>query len=165
MTSLAPSAIQEEAVRSDAGATDNSEGMAYLDTFPHKLMTVYLPLMLIMIVLIFQFYWIALTAIKPDEQLVDMERYNPFWVVSPTLKHIKKFAQARREATELSGALIDIDRFESVNDTFGHGVGDLVLQQVVATVKSELRASDYIGRIGGEEFAVNRPGFAGGRLV
>lgn len=66
-------------------------------------------------------------------------------------------AQARREGTELSCALIDIDHFKSVNDTYGHGVGDLVLQQVVATVKSELRASDYIGRIGGEEFAVMLP--------
>src|SRR5262249_309532 len=36
------------------------------------------------------FYWMALTAIKPDEQLLDLERFNPFWTWTPTLKHIDK---------------------------------------------------------------------------
>ena len=70
--------------------TDNSEGMAYLDTLPRRLVTTYLPLGLIMVVLLFPFYWMVITAIKPDEQLIDMETYNPFFVVSPTLKHIWK---------------------------------------------------------------------------
>ncbi|MGX7706421.1 carbohydrate ABC transporter permease [Methylobacterium sp. Gmos1] len=69
---------------------DNSEGMAYLDTLPKRVVTVYLPLFVILVVLLFPFYWMALTAIKPDDQLIDMETYNPFWVVSPTLKHISK---------------------------------------------------------------------------
>jgi multiple sugar transport system permease protein len=70
--------------------TDNNEGMAYLDTLPKRVVTVYLPLFVILVVLLFPFYWMALTAIKPDDQLIDMETYNPFWVVSPTLKHISK---------------------------------------------------------------------------
>jgi ABC-type glycerol-3-phosphate transport system permease component len=41
--------------------------------------TVYIPLVLIMIVLLFPFYWMVLTAIKPDEQLLDLEKFNPFW--------------------------------------------------------------------------------------
>ena len=45
---------------------------------------------MILIVLLFPFYWMALTSIKPDEQLIDMNTYNPFWVVHPTLKHISK---------------------------------------------------------------------------
>ncbi|MGF3024647.1 carbohydrate ABC transporter permease [Methylobacterium aquaticum] len=69
---------------------DNSEGMAYLDTLPKRVVTVYLPLFVILVVLLFPFYWMALTAIKPDDQLIDMDTYNPFWVVSPTLKHISK---------------------------------------------------------------------------
>ncbi|MGY2050419.1 carbohydrate ABC transporter permease [Methylobacterium sp. JK268] len=73
-----------------AQAADHSEGMAYLDTLPRRLVTVYLPLGVILVVLLFPFYWMALTAIKPDEQLIDMETYNPFFVVSPTLKHITK---------------------------------------------------------------------------
>ena len=71
-------------------ASDNSEGMAYLETLPRRLVTTYLPLGVILVVLLFPFYWMVLTAIKPDEQLIDMERFNPFWVVRPTLKHISK---------------------------------------------------------------------------
>jgi diguanylate cyclase (GGDEF)-like protein len=70
----------------------------------------------------------------------------------------REIARAQRDGTELSCALIDIDHFKTINDTYGHGVGDLVLQRVVATCKSELRASEYIGRLGGEEFAVMLPG-------
>lgn len=69
---------------------DSSEGMAYLETLPHRIVTTYLPLGIILVVLLFPFYWMALTAIKPDEQLIDLETYNPFWVVDPTLKHIKR---------------------------------------------------------------------------
>lgn len=78
------------AATTTTAAPDDSEGMAYLDTLPKRVVTVYLPLFVILVVLLFPFYWMALTAIKPDEQLIDMETYNPFWVVSPTLKHISK---------------------------------------------------------------------------
>jgi diguanylate cyclase (GGDEF)-like protein len=66
-------------------------------------------------------------------------------------------ARARSDGNELCCALVDIDYFKSINDTYGHGVGDLVLQRVVATCKSELRNSDYIGRLGGEEFGIIFP--------
>ena len=72
------------------GLTDESEGMSYLDGGFRKVVTVYLPLALIMVVLIFPFYWMVLTSIKPEDQLIDMDRYNPFFVVGPTLKHITK---------------------------------------------------------------------------
>jgi multiple sugar transport system permease protein len=70
--------------------SDNSEGMTYLETLPSRVVTLYIPLFVIVVVLLFPFYWMALTSIKPDEQLIDMDTYNPFWVVAPTLKHIKK---------------------------------------------------------------------------
>lgn len=69
----------------------------------------------------------------------------------------REIARVQRYGTELNCALIDIDHFKSINDTYGHDVGDLVLQRVVATCKSVLRASDYIGRLGGEEFAAMLP--------
>ncbi|MBR1221155.1 carbohydrate ABC transporter permease [Bradyrhizobium sp. U87765 SZCCT0131] len=69
---------------------DNSEGMSYLETLPRRLVTLYLPLGIILVILLFPFYWMALTSIKPDAQLIDMETYNPFWVVHPTFKHIQK---------------------------------------------------------------------------
>src|SRR5437763_6310448 len=70
--------------------SDFSEGMSYLESLPRRLVTLYLPLSLILLVLLFPFYWMALTAIKPDEQLLDLERFNPFWTWTPTLKHISK---------------------------------------------------------------------------
>jgi multiple sugar transport system permease protein len=69
---------------------DDTEGMSYLESLPKRLITLYLPLFIILVVLLFPFYWMALTSIKPDEQLIDMNTYNPFWVIHPTLKHISK---------------------------------------------------------------------------
>jgi multiple sugar transport system permease protein len=71
-------------------AADDSDGMSYLESLPRRVVTLYLPLGVILIVLLFPFYWMALTSIKPDEQLIDMNTYNPFWVVHPTFKHISK---------------------------------------------------------------------------
>jgi multiple sugar transport system permease protein len=70
--------------------TDDSDGMSFLESLPRRVVTLYLPLFVILIVLLFPFYWMALTSIKPDEQLIDMEKYNPFWVIHPTFKHISK---------------------------------------------------------------------------
>jgi len=71
-------------------ANDAQEGMTYLESFPRRLVTLWLPLGLIMVVLLFPFYWMVLTSVKPNAQLIDMDTYNPFWVVNPTLDHIKK---------------------------------------------------------------------------
>jgi multiple sugar transport system permease protein len=71
-------------------AVDHSEGMSYLQSVPRRLVTLYLPLGLICFILLFPFYWMALTAIKPDDQLLDLDKFNPFWTTEPTLKHINK---------------------------------------------------------------------------
>ncbi|WP_076860479.1 carbohydrate ABC transporter permease [Bradyrhizobium mercantei] len=71
-------------------ASDASEGMSYLESLPRRVVTLYLPLFVILVVLLFPFYWMVLTSIKPDEQLIDMEKFNPFWVIHPTFKHISK---------------------------------------------------------------------------
>ena len=67
---------------------DETEGMSYLQSLPRRLVTLYLPLSLIMLVLLFPFYWMALTAVKPDNQLLDFNTYSPFWTWNPTFKHI-----------------------------------------------------------------------------
>jgi multiple sugar transport system permease protein len=74
----------------EVARADHVEGLSYLDSLPRRLVTLYLPLGIILLVLLFPFYWMALTAVKPDEQLIDMDHFNPFWTTAPTLKHINK---------------------------------------------------------------------------
>lgn len=67
----------------------------------------------------------------------------------------------------LTVLFMDIDHFKSVNDRYGHAVGDQVLAAVAVAVGRELRASDLLGRLGGEEFVILLPetDAAGGRVV
>jgi multiple sugar transport system permease protein len=69
---------------------DASEGMDYFESVPRRLFTLYLPLIVFLFVLLFPFYWMTTTTFKPDDELYDYTRFNPFWVHSPTLEHIKK---------------------------------------------------------------------------
>ena len=67
---------------------DHSEGMSYLSTLPKRLVNVYLPLTVIVVVLLFPFYWMVMTAIKPKDQLLDLDKHNPYYTLSPTFDHI-----------------------------------------------------------------------------
>jgi diguanylate cyclase (GGDEF)-like protein len=68
-----------------------------------------------------------------------------------------EIAQAARLRRPLCLALMDADHFKHINDTFGHAAGDAALKSLANALKSRLRASDTIGRIGGEEFAILLP--------
>nr|WP_028032452.1 carbohydrate ABC transporter permease [Chelativorans sp. J32] len=69
--------------------TDTNEGMSYLNRLPRQVVVLYLPLAVFVFVLLFPFYWMAITAIKPNAQLTDYNNHSPFWVVQPTLDHIR----------------------------------------------------------------------------
>jgi multiple sugar transport system permease protein len=94
MTDLPTTRVDLKGVLSSSAATvakaDHSEGMSYLQSVPRRMVTLYFPLLIIVVVLLFPFYWMALTAVKPDAQLLDMETYNPFWTWEPTFKHFYK---------------------------------------------------------------------------
>ncbi len=70
-------------------ATD-SQGMGFLITRQKRLVTVYLPLAIFVFVLLFPFYWMAVTTFKPNDELFNFRDNNPFWVASPTLANIEK---------------------------------------------------------------------------
>jgi len=72
------------------GARAGREGMEYLSTLPRRVVTIYVPLAVFVIVLLFPFYWMAITSVKSNQELLDFEAGNPFWVSSPTLAHINK---------------------------------------------------------------------------
>jgi multiple sugar transport system permease protein len=66
----------------------STEGMGYLESIPRRFVTLYLPLGIFLFVLLFPFYWMFTTSIKPNAELLSRE-HNPFWVVAPTLEHFK----------------------------------------------------------------------------
>jgi len=68
----------------------DSQGMSFLVTRPRQLVTVYLPLAIFIFVLLFPFYWMAITTFKPNDELFNFRAHNPFWIVSPTLANIEK---------------------------------------------------------------------------
>src|SRR4030081_1530559 len=64
---------------------------------------------------------------------------------------------AQRENRQLALLIMDLNRFKDVNDTFGHHLGDVLLQQVGPRITSQLRESDTVARLGGDAFAVHPP--------
>ena len=66
------------------------EGVIDWSSGPRRFITLYLPLSVFVLVLLFPFYWMAITAIKPNGELLDYKNNNPFWVKSPTLENINK---------------------------------------------------------------------------
>ena len=75
------------------------------------------------------------------------------------LQHIlaREHAEARRYNRPFSCLLIDLDNFKTINDTYGHTIGDLTLQQLASVLREAVRASDTVFRYGGEEFLVLLP--------
>ena len=80
----------------DAAANNNtvapprsSTREGYVENASRKILVIYLPLAVFVFVLLFPFYWMAITAVKPDNQLTDYTNHSPFWVIGPTLEHMR----------------------------------------------------------------------------
>lgn len=70
---------------------------------------------------------------------------------------IRELFRSKRSSRPLSVIMIDIDHFKSVNDTYGHAVGDEVLKKIAARISGSLRSLDIYARYGGEEFIICLP--------
>lgn len=70
---------------------------------------------------------------------------------------INEIESHKRHSQKMSVIMVDIDHFKSVNDTYGHQVGDMVLSQTTKIISKNLRKSDIFGRYGGEEFIIICP--------
>jgi diguanylate cyclase (GGDEF)-like protein/PAS domain S-box-containing protein len=66
----------------------------------------------------------------------------------------REFERARRRTERLAIIMLDLDHFKAINDRFGHAAGDLVLASVAGCCRAQIRESDLLGRLGGEEFAI-----------
>src|SRR5205814_5741355 len=69
----------------------------------------------------------------------------------------KEIHRHQRTGSEFTLAMLDIDNFKRVNDTFGHPIGDEILKGLVAELMTNARESDVVSRYGGEEFAIVFP--------
>ena len=64
---------------------------------------------------------------------------------------------AEREESDLLALFLDLDNFKRINDSLGHAVGDVVLKEIANKIKSSVRVTDYLARIGGDEFLILMP--------
>jgi multiple sugar transport system permease protein len=60
------------------------------DSLPRRVVTIYIPLLIFVLVLLFPFYWMTITTLKPNNELYDYKNFNPLWVHSPTLANVRK---------------------------------------------------------------------------
>ena len=96
------------------------------------------------------------------------DRLTGLWNRARIIDHLRREARRTdREKAALAVLLVDIDHFKQVNDTYGHGVGDVVLQEAGQRMRSVLRDYETIGRYGGEEFLIvlSKADLAVGRQV
>lgn len=95
------------------------------------------------------------------EETVEMAIFDPLTALHNRrymMRHLKTlFEEAAKAGKPLSVVLLDIDYFKSVNDTYGHDGGDLVLREFAARLRRNIRGIDLACRLGGEEFVVVMP--------
>ncbi|MFA5499580.1 MAG: GGDEF domain-containing protein, partial [Candidatus Omnitrophota bacterium] len=100
--------------------------------------------------------------VEKQKDKLRMMSFMDFITSLPNRRYAEKkikveLSRFKRCGYALHVALIDIDRFKNINDTYGHGAGDIALRKMASLLEDNLRATDFIGRYGGEEFLLILP--------
>jgi len=106
----------------------------------------------------------AVTALQSAQQYEEIKRLTFIDALTPAYNHRffqealgKEINRHSRTGHEMALAMLDIDNFKKINDTFGHPVGDEILKGLVQELMNNARDSDVVARYGGEEFAIIFP--------
>lgn len=106
----------------------------------------------------------AVTALQSASQYEEIRRLTFIDALTPAFNHryfqealAKEINRHTRNGQQLALAMLDIDYFKKINDTFGHPVGDEILKGLVAELMANARDTDVVSRYGGEEFAIIFP--------
>jgi len=106
---------------------------------------------------------------ETDERLEFLAFFDPLTGLpnrSATLSRLHEIlATAERGSRSAALMFLDIDGFKQVNDTLGHSAGDTVLVDISQRFRSALRKGEYVGRVGGDEFAILFPEFSSGDQI
>lgn len=105
---------------------------------------------------------VALQRLRERErQLEWLSRVDPLTQLANRRAFLERFqaelARSARSGQAVAVAILDVDHFKHVNDMYGHAVGDRALEQIAQALRSAVRTSDLVARIGGEEMAVLMP--------
>lgn len=94
-------------------------------------------------------------SISELKRLAEYDSLTELYTRGAVLKHLKhEFDRFKRYGTPLSVIFLDLDDFKQVNDNLGHASGDKVLTEVARIIMNNFRKTDFVGRLGGEEFLV-----------
>jgi multiple sugar transport system permease protein len=141
MTDAVPGTVDAEAViAAEAGAVTEPDGpqMMSWDSRARRVVTIYIPLAIFLIVLLFPFYWMTITTFKPDVELLNYKDNNPFWINSPTLDNIRKL-------------LFDTQYPRWLVITMSVAIGSTILSLVSSVLAAyaiqrlRFKGSDYVG--------------------
>jgi diguanylate cyclase (GGDEF)-like protein len=115
------------------------------------------------------FLMVSLTKERVEARLRDAAHTDPLTGLGNRRAFFERgdaaIALAARNGSQFAVIAFDLDRFKDINDRHGHPVGDVVLQAFAAAARNRLRASDFVARLGGEEFAALLPDTDGHRAA